>query len=138
MISDKLPFTGNGETILVIDGDQLMRELLLEILTLNGYKVRIARDVVRARHIYEKNPEQINVLLTDIWLSGLGAMLSEVLIASPDKSIVLTTHKATRRNYYPQVGLSVLTKPFDVVELFRAIRVALCSSSNGRYNTTLH
>lgn len=128
--------TGHGETILAIESDELMRELISEILTMNGYRVCVVRNIREAEQYYRQQPERIQLILADLWMTGLSDMLAQILRSHPNMSIVLTSHQPLKNRYYRHIGLSILEKPFDVAELFFALRVALDSNTpflSGQY-----
>ncbi len=131
-------FTGQGETILAIESDPLMRELISEILAMNGYRVYVVRDIREARQYYRQQPEQFQLILVDLWLAGLSDMLAQILHNQPDMSIVLTSHQPVENRYYRHIGLSILEKPFDVAELFFALRMALDGEKNPRNRSYLN
>lgn len=118
-------YTGRGETILAIESDELMRELISEVLTMYGYKVHVVGNIRDAIHSYSAQPEQFQLILADLWLAGLSDMLAEVLRTHPNMSVVLTSDHPLQNRYYRHLGLSILEKPFDITELFFALRMAL-------------
>ena len=62
---------GNGETILVADDEPALRQALVEFLQTSGYKVLHAQTATEALEMAQKNPGNIDVLLTDVVMPGL-------------------------------------------------------------------
>ena len=57
---------GGGETILVVEDEEALREVTRRILTRNGYHVRTAANGPEALKIAEHSGEDIHLLLTDV------------------------------------------------------------------------
>ena len=57
---------GGNETILVVEDESALRELVEEILSLYGYDVISACSGVDALRVWEKHREKIDLLLTDM------------------------------------------------------------------------
>jgi len=77
---------GQGETILLAEDDDGLRESISEYLNLHGYKVLEAADGAQALHIAKEHAESIQVLLTDVILPKLrgGELARKVASMSPD------------------------------------------------------
>ncbi|MFH1146610.1 MAG: response regulator, partial [Pseudomonadota bacterium] len=60
------------ETILLIDDEDVIRELGKEVLERLGYKVLLAADGVEAIEIYDKNAGQIDLVILDIVMPKAG------------------------------------------------------------------
>ena len=57
--------------ILVVDDEQRMRKLIKDFLTAKGYKILEAEDGEKALEVYEKNKNQINLILLDVMMPKL-------------------------------------------------------------------
>jgi two-component system, cell cycle sensor histidine kinase and response regulator CckA len=60
------------KTILVVEDEELLRELLVIILEENGYDVLSARDGIEAYEMYVRNKDIIVIVLSDLGLPRLG------------------------------------------------------------------
>ena len=116
---------GNGETLLVIDEDYLMRELLSDILSINGYHVIMAMNPEHARQLFEDRTSGIDLIITDIKLSGLGTIMTEALETRSTPMMVFTRDRLPRKNPPTFIGLTLLEKPFDILSLFKTIKETL-------------
>ncbi|MDI6802542.1 MAG: PAS domain S-box protein [Bacteroidota bacterium] len=59
-------------TILVIDDEDMLRSLLTEMLTDSGYKVLVASNGLEAIEIYQKQKNEIDLVISDIGMPKMG------------------------------------------------------------------
>ena len=123
---------GRGETILVVDDSWAWLRRSREILTEGGYQVRTCEDPREALSLLEQNPEQIDLVITDLqmpYLDGieLAAELRKINAALP---VVLTSAAMFEMpsEKLRSAGIrDFLPKPWDRGQLFSIIRQALAS-----------
>jgi PAS domain S-box-containing protein len=78
MVEESSPFpqssirTKGSETILVVDDEEIIRQLGADILEDEGYKVLMASRGEEAIQIYEENREDIALVVLDVVMPGLG------------------------------------------------------------------
>jgi len=120
-----LQYQGRGETVLVIDPDKSVRNLLYEILKLNGYNILSTDNAHGGERLYWMHQGKIDLVLADLWVSGLSTTLAKMLHFKPNLSVLFTTHYGVNRTNTALVDMMVLEKPFDIVELFGALKVSL-------------
>ena len=120
---------GVGETILLVEDDEDVREYTRVALAALGYSVLEAGEATTALRLLEQHLETI-LLLTDVGLPGMnGSRLArEARSRSPRLKILYTTGYA--RNAIVHHGLldadvQLLPKPFTVEALGRKIRDVL-------------
>ncbi|MGH7943432.1 MAG: response regulator, partial [Opitutaceae bacterium] len=85
--------SGRGELILVVDDERHIRDMLLTILTRNGYRVVLAADGAEAAVVFAQRAAEIRVVITDIQMPNLdGATLARALrqIKPSTRLIVIT------------------------------------------------
>jgi CheY-like chemotaxis protein len=117
-----------NETVLVVDDEPLLRELMSDILRSLGYRVLEASGGLEAQRLIGAD-EKINLLLTDFSMPETnGLELARWLQREyPAVKVLITTGAV--RELLDQVGehewLAVLPKPFDGVQLGRMIRLLL-------------
>jgi CheY-like chemotaxis protein len=81
-----------GETVLVVEDQEAVRELTKTVLETSGYHVLEATNGVEALAVVERHPDEIHLLLTDVILPGMNGMdLSRRLRALRPKLKVLFT-----------------------------------------------
>jgi PAS domain S-box-containing protein len=61
---------GGCETVLVVEDEDVLREMVLEVLTLQGYTVLEASSGPRAIEVWEQANRSIDLLLTDMVMPG--------------------------------------------------------------------
>jgi two-component system, cell cycle sensor histidine kinase and response regulator CckA len=69
-------------TILLVDDDDAIRQVIRSILELSGYRVVDARAPLLALELFAENPEAIDLLITDVVMPGMsGPTLADRLAA---------------------------------------------------------
>jgi DNA-binding response OmpR family regulator len=118
------------ETILVVEDEHSIRELLRKILTSFGYHVLEAPDVEQALEIAERHPTPIHLLLSDIVLPTFtGPHLAQRLGRSQREMRVLymSAFSHQHRTAEDTAGGSteILEKPFTPERLIARVREVL-------------
>lgn len=121
---------GQGRTILVIDDDPAIRQVLRRLLTRCDFRILEAEEAQEAFQVVADHPDSIDLVICDLVLPGLdGRDAGNVLQARcPGTPILYTSgyssHSSGRREVR-QAGDPFLAKPFDVPELMDAVAGAL-------------
>ena len=116
-------------TVLVADDDGALRETLVEILRLSGYRVLQAADGEEALAVLSQ--ESVDVLLLDLQMPGMdGVEVLESLPPPPPKVILLSAFARYSREDIARMGLGskvtrALQKPVPPVKLLAAISDAM-------------
>ncbi|MFT3764273.1 MAG: ATP-binding protein [Minicystis sp.] len=124
------------ETVLVVEDQERLREVLGVVLRGFGYEVIAARDAEDALRLATSHDGPIDLLLTDVVMPKTsGPMLAEriravrpgigVLFMSGYTADAMEQHGGTKQ------GAALLQKPFRPDELGRAIRAALAARAEG-------
>ncbi len=122
-------------TILVVEDDDSVSELVKIVLEEEGFSIRVAPNAERAKAIIaEENPA---LAIIDIILPGQGGMdlILELHSKRPELAIILTSGKidmtkSTFKVLAHQFGVvSILPKPFTVEELLSTVNEALAGKS---------
>ena len=127
---DRLPNLKGAETVLVVEDETTMREIIGEILSRFGYTVLCAANPQEALHTAANFGETIHLLVTDVVMPIMsGRVLSEVLQRSrPEIKILFIsgyTDNAIVHHGVLDDGLSFLQKPFTVDALAHRVREIL-------------
>ncbi|GAA0816338.1 response regulator [Spirilliplanes yamanashiensis] len=121
---------GEGQSVLLVEDEDAVREVVLRILTRSGYRVRQVGAPLEALKIFSAGPEQFDVLLTDIVMPGmygteLAASLREIRPSLPVLFMSgYTAGPAPGGQELPSDG-SLLYKPFDRKTLLTALHRVL-------------
>jgi PAS domain S-box-containing protein len=122
--------TGGGETILLADDEQNVRDLMRKVLTLRGYKVLLARDGLEAIDIYQSTKDAIDLVILDMMMPNLSGRdaykrLKEI---NPAVKVIFCSgygldHKAMEE--LQNKGAGFIHKPFALEQLIQAVREIL-------------
>lgn len=107
--------------VLVVDDDESIREMLIEVLTYEGYRVASARDGMEALAAVER--ERPSVVLLDLLMPMLdGRSVANVLRDNGVRVpiVVMTASDAAGSREVSMDGY--LSKPFDLQEILAAVR----------------
>lgn len=135
------PF-GKGETILVVDDEQLVLDNMRRILERFDYQVLTAKSGVEAINVFRRQRGRIQLVVVDIIMPDMnGAALLHVLrIFRPGlKAVAMSGYSPTS----PEIDLlhedqdHFLAKPFATSELLRMIRDTL-DEEQARHDAPVH
>jgi CheY-like chemotaxis protein len=125
---------GGTETILVVEDEVSLRELVEEVLRKKGYKVLRAPTGAQALKVWQKHKEEIDLLLTDMMMpEGVsGRELAEKILAEKPKLKVIYSSGYSVDVVGPgdclEEGSNYLQKPYHPETLVRAVRNRLDSA----------
>lgn len=121
---------GAGETIFVVDDEEIVRQLALLTLTNLGYRVMLARDGAEGLSVYEAECAGIDAVLLDITLPGRSGLdlLESFLALKPQTPVLLTSgfdETVTSGMIGDGKAAGFLRKPYTPETLARAVRLIL-------------
>jgi signal transduction histidine kinase/ActR/RegA family two-component response regulator len=122
---------GGRETVLVVEDEAVLRELVREVLTAQGYGLLEAEDGVAALEVWQAHRNRVDLLLTDIAMPrGVsGRDLAERLRKEdPQLPVIFSSgysQEMIGRSDDPVQGATYLSKPYRPTQLARAVREAL-------------
>ncbi|MDM0033435.1 ATP-binding protein [Variovorax sp. J22P271] len=120
----------DGECVLVVEDEDIIRDLVVEVLKSQGYAVLHASNAEDAHRILDSE-RKVKLLLTDVGLPGgiNGRQLADrARQLRPDLQVLFVTGYAENAivgNGNLEHGMSVITKPFDVDALSRKVRAMI-------------
>jgi PAS domain S-box-containing protein len=127
-------FPGGSETILVVEDDEPLRDLVVRMLQDAGYQVIEAKNAETALDIVKASKAGIDLLLTDAIMPGKSGteLLQQAKLIRPElHSLLMSGYTgdlvALRGERLPQAAF--LEKPFTRRSLLRKVRSALRSES---------
>jgi PAS domain S-box-containing protein len=125
----RLPVLNGNETVLLVEDDTAVRELVRDALRHHGYTVLVAADGAEALALAKQTDLAIHLLFSDLALPRLDgvALATQLTKLRPDLCVVFTsghTADAFGANHeFPDARF--LAKPFTIDELSRVVRNAL-------------
>ena len=126
------PPTGS-ETILLLEDEGSLREIIREVFEEAGYQVLTAGDSREALPLARSHPGPIHILVTDVVMPGLGGRdIAEALARERPSTRVLYisgyTDEAIGHHNVLDPGVHFLQKPFTTNALLRKVREVLDDS----------
>ena len=119
-----------AETVLVVDDEAIVCQVVGDILKMHGYKVLVARSGEEALDMVRASAEKINMVLLDLVMPGMGG--DEVFHAlqklHPELPVLLTSitaQEALGEQLITQGARGIVYKPYKSKSLLAAIRKAL-------------
>ncbi len=131
-----VPFTEQRgtETILLVEDEEAVRDLVQTILAGHGYEVIVARDPQHAEEVAAKFPGDVHLLLTDVVMPGTsGRELAARIMAKRPAIHVLYmsgyTENVVTSGGLLEEGLAFLQKPFSPAVLIQKVHEVLRHTS---------
>jgi CheY-like chemotaxis protein len=124
------PATGGTETVLLVEDEGSLRDLIAELLEANGYDVLAAESPAKAIETAERHPGTIHLLLTDVVMPGMNGrqLAAQVRERRPEIRVLYMsgyTEDAIAHRGVLEVGALLVSKPFTQESLTRKLREAL-------------
>jgi CheY-like chemotaxis protein len=128
-----LPLVEEGqgtETILVVEDEAAVRELIVRVLTAHGYQVLEARDGPQALQVSGQHCGPIDLLLTDVIMPHMngGELHERLRDRQPEMRVLYIsgyTDNAIAHHGMLEPGTNLLPKPFSMEGLIHTVRSVL-------------
>ncbi|MEO5721194.1 MAG: ATP-binding protein [Chthoniobacterales bacterium] len=122
--------TGQPQMILLVEDEDMLRELGVEILSGEGYRVMAARDGVEAVEMFSAHHEDVGLVVCDLGLPRMGgydAFLKMKEIRPDVRAIVASGYlEPSLRSEILKAGvIDTLQKPYDFKEMLERIRAII-------------
>jgi two-component system, cell cycle sensor histidine kinase and response regulator CckA len=123
---------GGNETILVVEDEHSLREYLKTVLEDKGYNILEASDGVEGVEIFEKNRNQIGLIISDLGmprLDGLG-LLKKIKEMQPTIKVLVTSgivDPEQQSKIFQAGARDFLSKPYSGKEILLRVRELLDS-----------
>jgi two-component system cell cycle sensor histidine kinase/response regulator CckA len=115
--------SGRGQTILLVEDVDLVRELVETQLKTAGYRVLTAADGAQALKLLDEH--RVDAVISDVVMPGMGGLeLSKALLQRepPVPCLLITGYSAdTLRLSESELRVPLLRKPFTTIELTAAV-----------------
>ncbi len=124
------PIPRGSETILVVEDEEDLRELLSSMLHDHGYGILIARDGMEALERYRRHRNDIGLVITDMDLPKInGAAVSRSILSDdPRARIILISGfvEAAQKEEILASGVrEFVAKPYTLAQMMRIVRRVL-------------
>ena len=115
------------ETVLLVDDEDLVRDLGARILTKHGYTVLKAANGREALDLFKKESSRLSLVILDLIMPEMGGTecLKELLEIDPNVKVLIASGFSVDASVKETIQMSAkgfVTKPFRVKELLRAVR----------------
>jgi PAS domain S-box-containing protein len=130
-VEKKIPYlAGGNETILLIEDEELVRELGVTILEKFGYTVLSAGDGQEALEVYEKEKGNISLVILDVVMPRMDGKqcFEELLRINPTVKVIISTGLAQNGLVRDIVELGAkgsVNKPYGMRQLLQMVREVL-------------
>lgn len=123
---------GGSETLLIVDDEEMLVELLRRMVERKGYKTIVALGAQQALDAYEQHKSEIDLVITDLVMPGMDgkALAKELMQRDPNVRILVSTGFSAAGDISELLedGVSgVVMKPYQSQQLLGKIREALDS-----------
>ncbi|RPI06561.1 MAG: response regulator [Ignavibacteriae bacterium] len=118
------------ETILFVEDEEFIRNMVRLTLESKGYKVYTAEDGISAIRLYKRYQEEIDLVLTDIGLPGMTGIdeFMKLKKIDPDVNVVFTSgflEPELRNKLLADGAKAFVQKPFQAGNILKIIRGVL-------------
>ena len=119
------------ETVLVAEDEDALREMVAQVLRIQGYTVLEAESGPHALDVWDRADQRVDLLLTDMVMPGgmMGSDLAENLLGrAPHLKVIYTSGYSPGmggRNMSLLEGRNFLPKPYSVGQLAQLVRECL-------------
>jgi PAS domain S-box-containing protein len=124
------PLPRGSETVMLVEDETQVREMVKDALVAQGYRVLTAQDGVEALQVIEEYGEPVHLLITDVVMPRLGgrALADQLRPRHPTMRVLFTsgyTDDAIVQHGVLEEGIHFLSKPFELEALARKVREVL-------------
>ena len=124
---------GTG-TILLVEDEEAVRELIETILSARGYEVIVADSPWQAEEIAQKFSGDLDLLLTDVVMPGTSGreLAARIMAKRPNTRVLYMsgyTENVVTSGGLLEEGLAFLQKPFSPASLLQKIREVLSTTT---------
>src|SRR5215472_4165435 len=118
------------ETVLLVEDEEPLRELIQTVLTEQGYDVLLSLDPKHAEEIATRHESEIHLLLTDVVMPGMSGreLAGRISARRPEIRVLYMsgyTDNVISSGGMLERGLAFMQKPFSPATLVRKVREVL-------------
>lgn len=135
---------GGGGTVLIVDDDQILRDLIKVILMGLGFSVLEAKDGLEAMEVFSQNQDTIRCVLCDLIMPHMNGWETVAALQqlAPTIPVILSSaydpQALVLDGSHSEVNQIFLGKPYGVDQLRQAIGKALNADFFGEHERARH
>ncbi len=119
-------------TILVVEDEELLLDLLKEMLEAEGFRVITATDGNQAVNLYRSEKEKVSLVLSDMGLPGMGGweVLRQLKTINPMVKVILSSgfmDSKVRQDMILSGAKDFIQKPYTPEKVVQQIRASILS-----------
>ncbi len=123
-------FRGGGETVLLVDDEEQVRMMYRETFSRRGYRVLLAADGEEALTVFRENREEIDLIVLDIGMPGMGGYkcFKKLRKINPSVKILIASGYSgdvELKELLASGATGFVAKPFDRSEMLKSMREVL-------------
>jgi nitrogen-specific signal transduction histidine kinase/CheY-like chemotaxis protein len=121
----RLSARGRGETVLVVEDEAQLRQLVRRILEQNGYQVLEAAGATVALETAQAHEGNLGLLLSDVMMPGMDgrALAAQLRVRQPRLRVLYMTGYPDAASQPPESGnAQLIRKPFSTASLLEQVR----------------
>jgi two-component system, cell cycle sensor histidine kinase and response regulator CckA len=121
---------GGSETLLIVDDEEVIRQLGADILEDVGYKVLVAKGGEEGTEIYRRNKKKIALVILDVMMPGWSGKRTFLQLRkiNPKIKVLLSSGYSTDsevKEIMQKGGSGLIQKPYKDEDLIRKVRMVL-------------
>ncbi len=120
---------GGGETVLLAEDEELVRDVTRQMLEMSGYTVLVAKNGEEALELCERHPEPIHLMVTDVVMPNLNGpdLAARVKSIRPKMGVIFLSGYSSMMGEvaFPTPEAHFLQKPFSPDALIAKVREVL-------------
>jgi len=124
-----------SETVLVVENEEPVRDMILDVLSLHGYTALSAADGNEALRIADAHHGAMDLIIVDVLMPGISgeALVRQLVADRPGIRILYisgyTNELIRQHGLLGSTGGNFLQKPFSVDDLVRKVREVLAGGT---------
>jgi two-component system, cell cycle sensor histidine kinase and response regulator CckA len=129
---------GGSETILIVDDEDMIRDLGSRILQKSGYKVITASNGRQALEVYQERGSEISLVILDLIMPQMGGKQCLELISLLDPGVKVVIASGYSANGAAEEALfanskGFVNKPYEISQLLEVVRSVLDEKTDNPY-----
>jgi len=125
-----VPDLSGKETVLIVEDEEFLIDILKHMFETNGYKIYIARNGLDAIEIYRQHQNQIDIVFTDLGLPGICGLeeLRRLKEINPSVKVIFASgliEPNIKSELLKAGAKGFVQKPYEITSVLRTVRDVL-------------